>query len=221
MEIKIKQQARGTRILSSETAAHYRGVIDRLSSMAKDMDAQELILPCIEPVSIYDDRLDLLPHLYAFPQRGGGRLCLRPEGTATCQLIAESAWRARRNVRTFFVAKCWRYERPQLGHHYEFTQFGFEVLNPSSPCSDWVEKLALDMVQTFTKDCVLSPAAIPRGMTPAVNGFAFQITCEQLAARRQVCVGGPYRQGCGFEISVDRIMLIGELSNGITLDNFC
>lgn len=209
MELKIAKQARGTQILALSKAAQHRAVCNALVGMALNSGAEELVLPCVEPVSIYADRPDIIPHLYTFPQRNDGDLCLRPEGTATCQIIADTIWKHRRDVRLFYIARCWRYERPQLGHHYEFTQFGFEILNPRRPQeqAEWMQSMACRMIREFTNSCEVGPSVTPRGLySHSENGF--EISCPQLAARRQVCNGGPYKQGYGFEIVVDRILLL-------------
>jgi histidyl-tRNA synthetase len=209
LELKISKQARGTQILALTKAAQHRTVCNVLVGMAQAVGAEELVLPCVEPVSIYADRPDIIPHLYSFPQRDDGNVCLRAEGTATCQIIADTIWKHRRDVRVFYIARCWRYERPQLGHHYEFDQFGFEVLNPRKPQeqAEWMQSMAKRMIGEFTDHYELRPSSTPRGLySYTENGF--EISCPQLAARKQVCNGGPYKQGYGFEIIIDRILLL-------------
>lgn len=78
---------------------------------------------------------EILGQMYAFPDRKGRSLCLRPEGTATCQLLARGPWKDRRDVRIWYEARCWRYERPQAGRYREFTQIGVEILNPKEDTS--------------------------------------------------------------------------------------
>lgn len=87
---------------------------------------KEVVLPTIEPASIYSDKAggEVLSQMYTFEDKASRTLCLRPEGTATCQLLAREVFHEEKNVRLFYVTNCFRYERPQAGRYREFTQFG-------------------------------------------------------------------------------------------------
>lgn len=212
IELRIAPLARGTKILALDKAVKYRNICNVLVGMAQAVGAEELVLPTVEPLSIYNARPDIIPHLYSFPQRNNvdGKLCLRPEGTAACQIIADTVWKHRRDVKVFYLARCWRYERPQLGHHYEFTQFGFEMLNPKSndgQQAEWMQTMARRMVSSFTDQFEFQPSVTPRGLY-SYSKDGFEISCSQLGARKQVCNGGPYKQGYGFELIVDRLLLL-------------
>lgn len=221
MELKIGAQVKGTRILALQAANKYRLVCDVLVRLAHDAGAEEIVLPIIEPVRLYAERAgpEIEPHMYTFPditsaadKPGNRMLCLRPEGTATCQAIADTVWKNRRDINVFYVTRCWRFERPQVGRYREFTQFGVEMLNPRrkpADQADWMMDLASRMIAAFTdKYEVVSPM---RRAKSYYEGDGFEIDCPQLGGQKQVCGGGPYKQGYGFAIGVDRVML---LSNG-------
>jgi histidyl-tRNA synthetase len=144
--------------------------------------------------------------MYTFPDKKGRQLCLRPEGTATCQILADTVWYKERNVKLWYLTTCWRYERPQAGRYREFLQFGVEWLNPNRPVRDELMALAENMVKMFTDRYEVN-AAVKRGLAYYVDD-GFEISCPQLGAQKQVCGGGSYKQGCGFAFGVDRLMLV-------------
>lgn len=144
--------------------------------------------------------------MYTFPDKKGRELCLRPEGTATCQLMADSMWKMNRDVRIWYATTCWRYERPQAGRYREFTQFGVEILNPRGEVRDSLVELAESMVKKFTDRYEISKS-VKRGLAYYTED-GFEISCPALGAQKQVCGGGSYKQGCGFAFGVDRLMLV-------------
>src|SRR3989304_2327738 len=83
--------------------------------------------------------------MYIFPDKKGRQLCLRPEGTATCQLLARGPWKSKRDIFVWYETRCFRYERPQAGRYREFTQLGVEILNPTK---DYFGRLAV-LLQMF------------------------------------------------------------------------
>jgi histidyl-tRNA synthetase len=210
LELKLRLQARGTRILVREKAKRLRTVINVLSGMAEAFGAEEISLPIIEPLELYHRvGAEALRHLYSFPEpHTGTNLCLRPEGTATCQVIAETVWKARRDMRLFYVTRCWRVERPQLGRYHEFTQFGVEVLNPRRPEQqpEILIELAKRMTTAFTTKFTLV-TSLPRKYS-YYTGDGFEINCDSLGSQKQVCGGGPYSNGYGFAFGVERLMLL-------------
>lgn len=182
--------------------------MNSLAAAAEAAGFEEVVLPSIEPASIYVEKagVEILNQMYTFPDKGGRELCLRPEGTATCQLMADTVFKSRRDVRLWYIATCWRYERPQAGRYREFTQFGVEVLNPRTETRPELVSLATRMVAEFTPDYVVADA-VKRGLAYYV-GDGFEISCPSLGAQKQVCGGGSYKQGCGFALGVDRLMLL-------------
>lgn len=188
------------------------GVFISSSLAARAMEAgfEEFVLPSLEPSSLYVDKAgeEILGQMYVFPDKKGRSLCLRPEGTATCQVLADTVLRTERDVEIFYLTTCWRYERPQAGRYREFLQFGVEVLNPR-PTRNVREELvglAEEMVKLFTDQYEVSKS-VKRGLAYYVED-GFEISCPKLGAQKQVCGGGSYKQGCGFAFGVDRLMLV-------------
>ncbi|RSZ58993.1 hypothetical protein HF313_25345 [Massilia atriviolacea] len=208
MELDIEAQARGVRIIAGQEARNRRVLLNQLIAIAEAARFEEIVLPSIEPSSVYVDKAgpEILSQMYVFPDKKNRSLCLRPEGTATVQLIADKHYARRKNVRLWYFERCWRYERPQEGRYREFFQFGLEVLNPDSDTiRDELISLAEKMVGLKTQDYVLA-RAVQRGLDYYTTD-GFELAVPALGAQQQVVGGGTYRQGIGFGIGFDRLML--------------
>ena len=116
--------------------------------------------------------------------------------------------KSERDVKLWYLATCWRYERPQAGRYREFLQFGVEVLNPrpDKNVRDGLIGLSECMIKLFTDKYEINTAA-KRGLAYYVED-GWEISCPALGAQKQVCGGGSYKQGCGFAFGVDRLMLV-------------
>lgn len=177
------------------------------------MGFEEIILPAVEPADVYTEKMgpEILGQMYIFPDKKGRSLCLRPEGTATCQLLARGPWASRKDVRIWYEVRCYRYERPQAGRYREFTQIGVEVLNPRSDSIPELLAIAKGLVGSAVKGVETDERA-KRGLAYYVDD-GFEIRCPILGAQKQVCGGGRYAEGAGFAIGLDRLVLARQLEN--------
>lgn len=174
---------------------------------AEDDGFEEIVLPTVEPAGVYTDKMgpEILGQMYAFPDKKGRPLCLRPEGTATCQLLARGPWKSKRDVFVWYEAKCFRYERPQAGRYREFTQLGVEILNPTQ---DYLGRLAV-LLQMFMVSTSV-PFEIKMGAKRGLQYYTqdgFEVECPILGAQKQVAGGGRYAEGIGFAVGLDRLEL--------------
>ncbi|MCH8618354.1 ATP phosphoribosyltransferase regulatory subunit [Undibacterium sp. TS12] len=208
MELRIEEQARGVRIITGEETRQRRLLLNQLIAIAEANGFNEIILPSLEPASVYVNKAgpEILGQMYVFPDKKARPLCLRPEGTATIQLIADKHYKQRKNVKLWYFERCWRYEKPQEGRYREFFQFGLEVINPDNPsCRDELLALAEQMVALKT-----SAFGVARSVKRGLDYYTedgFEIAVPGLGAQKQVVGGGSYRQGMGFAIGFDRLML--------------
>ena len=64
--------------------------------------------------------------MWTFEDRGGRKVCLVPEATGMVQELWNTGLdrTMRKPAKLFYVARCYRYERPQAGRYREFTQIG-------------------------------------------------------------------------------------------------
>ena len=76
--------------------------------------------------------------MYVFEDRGGDRLALRPEGTASvCRAYLQHGFANRPQPAKFhYVLPIFRYERPQAGRYRQHTQFGAEAIGVRDPALD-------------------------------------------------------------------------------------
>lgn len=174
---------------------------------ASEWGYQELLLPAIEPAWIYSDKAgpEVLKQMYTFKDKADRDICLRPEGTATCQLLARGPLSRQNDVKLWYETRCWRYEKPQAGRYREFTQFGVEILNPKSDYRSELISMAYSMISTFASNAEIVES-VKRGLA-YYNEDGFEIIVPTLGAQKQVCGGGRYEEGIGFAIGVDRLCL--------------
>lgn len=125
----------------------------RMEQVARDMLARygfdELRTPCVEFESVFTRSLGettdvVQKEMYVF-EKGGRRLCLRPEGTAGVMRHAAGLGAQETDgARWFYIGPMFRSERPQAGRKRQFHQCGVECLEPPSPLVD-AEILALQV----------------------------------------------------------------------------
>lgn len=207
MELKIEQQSRGTRILyGNEVFKRYIHLFEFID-IVDEYGFEAIQVPSIEPSAIYVDKAgeEILNQMYVFEDKALRLMCLRPEVTATISLIAEEHWKGHEK-RVWYFEKCWRYEKPQKGRYREFWQFGVEILNPKENYNQFLIDLAVSLVETITKNYEVQKS-VKRGLNYYTD-LGFEITCEELGAQKQVCGGGAYKNGIGFAIGFDRLMLM-------------
>lgn len=85
--------------------------------------------------------------MYAFEDRGGRHLCLRPEGTAgVIRAIANRGLEQGDECRSFYFGPMFRGERPQAGRRRQFHQIGVEAVGNNTP---WMDAECVAMLMHF------------------------------------------------------------------------
>jgi histidyl-tRNA synthetase len=217
--LKTEMLCRGTRILAGATARRKRDLTQRWADLLTGRGFVEIELPSIEPQALYVDKAgsEVLGQMYGFMDKSvpPNPICLRPEGTATCQALARK-YQSTRDFAVFYVTRCWRYERPQEGRYREFTQFGVEILNPRRDYGPELVALGTEMLRTALPESAMRlNEGTKRGLAYYTDGTGWEVECEVLGAQKQVLGGGPYAEGIGFAIGVDRVLLAMEKTEGI------
>ncbi|MDK2126421.1 ATP phosphoribosyltransferase regulatory subunit [Chitinimonas sp. DQS-5] len=172
--------------------------------------AEEVILPALWQQDTFIAKAggsEVIGQMWAFPDKKGRPCCLIPEATAIFQEMA-AQWRPGNQPRLFFyIARCYRYERPQAGRYREFTQLGFECLSADPAAA---KALSLQLCQGFLDSLGLRyelDARAQRGLSYYLEGNGFEFSCPQLGAQKQVVGGGAYAEGAGFGIGLERLAL--------------
>ena len=85
----------------------------------------------------------VIGQLYAFEDKGGRQLTLRPELTApVMRMVADELRMDTKPLRLAYHGACFRYEEFKTGRYREFYQYGIEVVGASGPLVD-AEVIAL------------------------------------------------------------------------------
>ncbi|MHB8375703.1 MAG: histidine--tRNA ligase [Dehalococcoidia bacterium] len=102
--------------------------------------------------------------VYLFEDRGGDRLALRPEGTATVMraYIEHGMSSQPQPVRLYYIAPNFRYDRPQAGRYRQHSQLGVEAVGDAEPL---IDAEVVDLQATFYRRLGL------RGVTLKVNSI--------------------------------------------------
>ena len=137
----------------SDIAAPEVRLWQRLEQVARDVMVrygfEELRTPAVEFEAVFTRSLGettdvVQKEMYVF-EKGGRRLCLRPEGTAGVMRHAAGLGAAETDgARWYYIGPMFRSERPQAGRKRQFHQCGVECLEPPSPLVD-AEILALQV----------------------------------------------------------------------------
>ena len=153
--------------------------------------------------------------MWTFKDKGGRECCLIPEVTGVIQELANQlSWEKsmKKPIRLFYVNRCYRYEKPQAGRYREFTQFGIECLF-GDPAEDKVEvtSILLKCMEQFSISYEYDDN-VKRGLGYYIQE-GFEIKCSVLGAQKQVAGGGRYKEGIGWAIGVDRLLLAIALNS--------
>jgi histidyl-tRNA synthetase len=136
---------KGTRDLLHPASARFRAFVDTFAEVAAAAGYEQVILPMMEHVEVFHrlgDATDIVQkEMFEFDDRGGRRLALRPEQTAsTVRAFVENRpslpWKA------WYAGPNFRAENVQKGRYRQFDQVGVEVLGIDDPYVD-VEVIAL------------------------------------------------------------------------------
>lgn len=129
--------------LTTYNTATLTRVLDAFICSATEGGYKLIETPVIEPSELFVKSTgassDIVrKEMYSFEDLGGRSLTLRPEGTpgALRALAAARAHERGAIQKVYYHGPMFRYERPQLGRHRQFTQFGMELLGPKAPVLD-------------------------------------------------------------------------------------
>jgi histidyl-tRNA synthetase len=169
----------------------------------------EIILPALWEQRTFQEKAagsPVLSQMWTFKDKGDRDVCLIPEATGIIQELyrQERERSLPKPIRLFYIARCYRYERPQSGRYREFTQVGVEILGPDTSKDE-----AIAVLRKCLDDFGLSYQFVPavkRGLTYYVED-GFEVECSQLGAQKQVAGGGRYPEGIGWAIGLDRLLL--------------
>jgi histidyl-tRNA synthetase len=133
------QRPRGTRDFLPEEMERRRSVEATLRERVARWGYREVCTPEFEELELFTLRsgAGIVGEIYAFEDKGGRKMALRPEVTApVLRMFVNEAKVHPRPLRWFYFADCFRYERPQKGRYRQFWQFGVELIGADTPRAD-------------------------------------------------------------------------------------
>jgi histidyl-tRNA synthetase len=157
----IIQPVKGTRDFYPEQMAIRNWLYKTVRYVAESFGYQEYEAPMLESFELYAARSGdelVKEQSYVFPDKGGTKITLRPELTASlARMIAQKQNELAFPVRWWSFGPFWRYERPQKGRTREFFQWNVDMLGADSPEAD-AETVAV--LATFFKHVGLNSAQV-------------------------------------------------------------
>ncbi|MFG2592823.1 histidine--tRNA ligase [Streptomyces sp. NPDC048438] len=138
------QAPKGTYDLIPPDSAKYLAVRAALSAPLKNSGYGYIETPGFEDVALFargvGESTDIVSkEMYAFETKGGDKLALRPEGTASVLRAALEANLHKGGnlpVKLWYSGSYYRYERPQKGRYRHFSQVGAEAIGTEDPALD-------------------------------------------------------------------------------------
>src|SRR3989441_3843061 len=122
---------RGTNDYGPEEMARRRAVETILRETSHRFGFREVATPTLETLELFTAKSGpgVVEELYAFKEKGGRDLALRPEFTASIVRFYLSELRnLPKPIKVYSVGNVFRYEEPQKGRYREFTQFNAEII---------------------------------------------------------------------------------------------
>ncbi|NJE11040.1 histidine--tRNA ligase [Thermococcus sp. MAR1] len=144
MKVRL-EKVKGTRDLLPEEMAKRRWVFERIREVFERYNFHEVLTPTFEYTTLFQLRSgeEVVEQLYAFDDKGGRNLSLRPDMTSSvARLYVNSFQNAPKPIKWYYMANMFRYEEPQSGRYREFWQAGVELLGSDKVEAD-AEVIAL------------------------------------------------------------------------------
>lgn len=205
MKVIKETTYKGTRILLGNEK---RDLINKMIDILKDQGYQEIQLPIINFREYFESKVGEENNnlMFNFKDRGDRDLCLAPEYTAIIQQLANTTFKQEKDVKVFYIAECFRGEKPQKGRYRQFTQLGVEIINPTKDYE--LSALALDLLIKTSEYYIDLEVDLDsrRGLDYYKDGRGFEIHIPSLGSSSQICGGGEYEGGIGFALGIDRIL---------------
>ena len=146
--MKSLQSVRGMHDILPADVAAWQWLESRLAVLMDRYDFAEIRIPLVEKTELFTRAIgqgtDVVEkEMYAFDDRNGDSLCLRPEGTAgVVRAMLQHGLLNPPGLKIWYSGPMFRHERPQKGRQRQFHQTGAEVFGLDAPAVD-AELIAL------------------------------------------------------------------------------
>ncbi len=139
------ERPRGTRDFGVTEMSRRLALENLLEAQARCSGYRRVATPAFESLELFTAKSGpgVVGQLYAFEDKGGRKLTLRPELTAPVMRAVASEFRQdSKPLRLSYYGPCYRYEEFKTGRYREFWQYGAELIGSSGPLAE-AEVLAL------------------------------------------------------------------------------
>src|SRR5881396_2060981 len=173
-----------------EELAFRNSIFATWREVARRYGFQEYDGPPLEPLELYTEKSgeEIVQQLYAFEDKGGRKVALRPEMTPTlARMVGARAQALKKPIRWFSIPQLFRYERQQRGRLREHFQLNMDIIGEAGPLADAeFFAAAIDIMREFglgPKDVqarisdrrVLRALLLGRGVTEAQLPAAYAV----------------------------------------------
>ncbi len=144
-KLKIEDIAspKGMRDIMDKEYYEYQGFFEKASELAVYYGFRPIETPILEREAVFTSSLGIGTdirdkEMYVLKTKGGDRLAMRPEGTASVmRAYIENGMQAlQQPVMLYYYGPYFRHENPQRGRLREFRQFGLEILGSTKSIMD-------------------------------------------------------------------------------------
>jgi histidyl-tRNA synthetase len=139
------KRPRGTRDFNPAEMALRTGLEQRIDQVCELHGFQRVATPTFETLDLFTAKsgAGVVDQLYAFEDKGGRWLTLRPELTVpVMRMVANEMRNEPKPLRLCYHGSCFRYEESKKGRWREFWQYGAEIIGAAGPLVD-AEVIAL------------------------------------------------------------------------------
>lgn len=129
----------GFRDFFPDDAAFRNHIFAAWCDVARRYGFEEYDGPPLEPLELYTAKSgdEIVEQLYAFEDKGGRKVALRPEMTPTlARMVAARAQALKKPIRWFSLPQLFRYERQQRGRLREHFQLNMDIIGEPGPLAD-------------------------------------------------------------------------------------
>ena len=135
----------GFREFWPEDCSRRNFIFSQWRAVARRFAFREYDGPILEPLELYQEKSgeEIREQLFAFTDKGGREVALRPEMTPTLARMVASRYNGLpKPVKWFSIGEHFRYERYQKGRKRSFYQFNADLLGEAGPAAE-IELIAL------------------------------------------------------------------------------
>ena len=137
------QAIRGVKDIMPDEIEKWRWVENKANQVFTRYGFKEIRLPIFEKTKLFSrgigETTDIVEkEMYTFEDRGGEKVTLRPEGTASVvrAFIEHKMYTTQTVQKFYYLGPMFRYERPQAGRFRQFYQIGVEAMGSHNPTID-------------------------------------------------------------------------------------